>query len=209
MQGKSYFICFHKKEKKWNKRFWGKHSFVQTAFCYLRSFVWVHQAISSPRIFECSQPWHFIINFCIGKCKLLWHLEIKYFLEAWVIWGQFTWENAFWWIKKVKNCWKNMKKRIPNFSSLGLQDLYENNQIYSEFLGDVLMKKLNNFVMCCLWAHCVNSGVLLWKWKRTLWMKGKMCWCLSTPHENGRINWFEFSLLFSCSRFPLLILPNQ
>lgn len=45
---------------------------------------------------------------------------------------------------------KNMKKRISSFSSLELQDLNENNQIYREFLGYVLMKKLNNFVMYCL-----------------------------------------------------------
>lgn len=35
--------------------------------------------------------------------------------------------------KEGKKLLKNMKKHIPNFSSLGLQDLYENNQMYREF----------------------------------------------------------------------------
>lgn len=52
--------------------------------------------------------------------------------------------------KEGKKMLGNMKKHIPNFSSLGLQDLYENNQVYSEFLGYVLMNKLSNFVMDCL-----------------------------------------------------------
>lgn len=43
--------------------------------------------------------------------------------------------------KEDKKLLKNMKKHIPNFSGLGLQDLYENNQIYNEYLGHVLMKK--------------------------------------------------------------------
>lgn len=64
-----------------------------------------------------------------------------------------------------------MQKRITNFSSLGLQDLYENNQIYSEFLGDVLMKKLNNFV-CVAFEHivwtqefCCENGREHYEWK--------------------------------------------
>lgn len=162
---------------------------------------------------ECSQPWHFIISFCIGKCKLLWHVLIKYILEAWVIWGQFTWQNAFWRIKKVKNCWKIWKKHIPNFSSLGLQDLYENNQIHGEFLARGLLNKLNDFVMYCLWALCELRSSL-WKWKRNYeWKAGCGGGCqlhMKVDKYNG-LNFICYSLDpdFHCSVCPISNLRTQ
>lgn len=116
--------------------------------------------------------------------------------------------------KEGKKLLGNMKKHIPNFSSLGLQDLYENNQVYSEFLGYVLVNKLSNFVMDCLWEYCVSSGVLLWKWKRTLWVKSRMWWWLSTPREGGQRMWFElicysFEQGFHCSFYPISDLCTQ
>lgn len=44
--------------------------------------------------------------------------------------------------KEDKKLLKNMKKRIPNFSGLGLQDLYENNQIYNKFFRICFNEKM-------------------------------------------------------------------
>lgn len=106
---------------------------------------------------ECSQPWHFIISFCIEKCKLLWHVLIKYIVEAWVIWGQFTWQNAFWWIKKVKNCWE-IRKSIFLISVVWDYKIFMKITQFMVKFRLWFIEKLNNFVMYCLWAYCVNSG---------------------------------------------------